>query len=102
MASVFAAAEALDRKDISSGRVLVATPEAYYTLIQSSRAVNFDFNQQGTNGSYKEGQIVKLAGFSIYASNNLNMGNVTAGSGERGYVFNGTVTKSTVDTSTPR
>ena len=100
VASAFAAAEALDRKDVSSeGRVLVCTPEAYYTLIQSSRAVNFDFNQQGTNGSYKEGQIVKLAGFSIYKSNNLNQGNVTAGSGEQGYVFNGTLTKSTVDTS---
>ena len=43
---------------------------------------------------------MKLAGFSIYTSNNLNQGNVTAGSGEQeGYVFNGSVTKSTVDTS---
>ena len=100
VASVFAAAEALDKKDISSeNRVLVCTPEAYYSLIQSSRAVNFDWNQQGTNGSYKEGQIVKLAGFSIYTSNNIAQGSVTAGAGEHGYVFNGTVTKSTVDMS---
>ena len=81
VASVFAAAEALDKKDISSeNRVLVCTPEAYYSLIQSSRAVNFDWNQQGNNGSYKEGQIVKLAGFSIYTSNNIAQGSVTAGS----------------------
>ena len=53
--------------------------------------VNFDFNQQGTNGSYKEGQIVKLAGFSIYTSNNIAQGSVTAGSGEQGYTFNGSV-----------
>ena len=100
VASVFAAAEALDKKDVSSeNRVLVCTPEAYYTLIQSSRAVNFDFNQQGTNGSYKEGQIVKLAGFSIYTSNNIAQGSVTAGSGEQGYVFNGSVVQSTVDMS---
>ena len=47
VASVFAAAQALDEKDISKeNRVLVCTPESYYTLIQSSRAVNFDFNQQ--------------------------------------------------------
>ena len=59
--------------------------------------MNFDWNQQGNNGSYKEGQIVKLAGFSIYTSNNIAQGSVTAGSGENGYVFNGTVTKSTVD-----
>ena len=100
VASVFAAAEALDRKDVSKeGRVLVCTPESYYTLIQSSRAVNFDFNQNGTNGSYKEGQIAKLAGFSIYSSNNIAQGSVTAKTGEQGYVSNGSVVKSTVDMS---
>ena len=100
VASVFAAAQALDEKDISKeNRVVVCTPESYYTLIQSSRAVNFDFNQQGANGSYKEGQIAKLAGFGIYASNNIAQGSVTAGSGEAGYVFNGAEVKSTVDMS---
>ena len=97
---MFAAAEALDSKDVSKeGRVLVCTPESYYTLIQSSRAVNFDFNQNGTNGSYKEGQIAKLAGFSIYSSNNIAQGSVTAKSGEQGYVANGSVVKSTADMS---
>lgn len=99
VASVFAAARALDEKDVSSeGRILACTPEAFYTLIQSSRAVNFDFNQQGTNGSYKEGQIAKLAGFTIVASNNIAQGNVTAKTGEQGYTFNGTDTQlSSVD-----
>ena len=59
-------------------RYLICTPEMFYTLIQSSRAVNFDFNQQGVNGSYKEGQIAKLAGFNIISSNNIEQGNVTA------------------------
>ena len=101
VASVFAAAEALDEKDVSpEGRSLVCTPEVYYKLIQSSRAVNFDFNQQGVNGSYKEGQIAKLAGFNIYSSNNLAQGNVTAPTGEQGYTFNGTTTTlSSVDMS---
>lgn len=100
VASVFSAAEALDKKDVSSeGRVLVCNPESFYTLIQSSRAVNVDWNQQGTNGSYKEGQIVKLAGFNIYSSNHIDQGDVTALSGEQGYVTAGTVTKSTVDMS---
>lgn len=101
VAAVFSAAEALDSKDVSGeGRALVCSPEAYYRLIQSSRAVNFDFNQQGSNGSYKEGQIAKLAGFSIYSSNNLRQGNVTAPTGEQGYVFNGTTTTlSSIDMS---
>jgi len=101
VAAVFAAAEALDAKDVpGEGRSPVCSPEAYYRLIQSSRAVNFDFNQQGANGSYKEGQIAKLAGFSIYSSNNLRQGNVTAPTGEQGYTFNGTTTTlSSVDLS---
>ena len=100
VAAVFSAAEALDRKDVSSeGRVLVCNPESFYTLIQSSRAVNVDWNQQGTNGSYKEGQIVKLAGFNIFSSNHIDQGDVSALSGEQGYVTAGTVTKSTVDMS---
>ena len=100
VAAVFAAAEALDSKDISKeNRCVVCTPESFYTLIQSSRAVNFDFNQQGSNGSYSEGQIAKLAGFSIYSSNNIAQGNVTAGSGEAGYVFNGSNVVSTVNMS---
>ena len=101
VASVFSAAEALDKKDVSNdARVLVCDPASYYTLIQSSRAVNFDWNQQGTNGSYKEGQIVKLAGFSIFMSNHIAQGNVSsAPAQEQGYVFNGSVTKSNVDMS---
>lgn len=93
VAAVFAAAKALDEKDVSSdGRVLVCSPEVYYTLIQSSRAVNFDFNQQGANGSYSKGQISQLAGFSIYSSNHITQGNVTAPTGEQGFTWNGSDT----------
>jgi hypothetical protein len=90
VASVFAAARALDEKDVpADGRVIVCSPEVYYTLIQSSRAVNFDFNQQGTNGSYSKGQVSQLAGFSIYSSNHIKQGNVTAKAGEQGFTFAG-------------
>ena len=99
VATVFSAAEALDKKDVpQDSRYLVCDPGTYYTLIQSSRAVNFDFNQQGVNGSYKEGQIAKLAGFNILSSNHIAQGNVTAPAGEQGYTFNGTdTTLSSVD-----
>jgi len=101
VAAVFTAAQNLDEKDIpADGRVLVCSPEIYYTLIQSSRAVNVDFNQQGVNGSYREGQIAKLAGFNIYSSNHIKQGNVTAKTGEQGYTFAGSdVTLSSVDMS---
>ena len=101
VATVFSAAEALDRKDVpQESRYLVCDPASNYTLIQSSRAVNFDFNQQGVNGSYKEGQIAKLAGFNILSSNHINQGNVTAPTGEQGYTFGGSdTTLSSVDMS---
>ena len=104
VSTVFAAAEALDKKDVpQDGRYLVCTPDSFYSLIQSSRAVNFDFNQQGVNGSYKEGQIAKLAGFNILSSNNIAQGNVTAPTGEQGYTFNGTdTTLSSVNMSTTK
>ena len=93
VAAVFAAAKALDEKDVSpENRVLVCTPEVYYTLIQSSRAVNSDFNQPGANGSYATGQISRLAGFSIYSSNHIAQGNVTAPTGEQGFTWNGSDT----------
>jgi hypothetical protein len=101
VAAVFAAARALDEKDVpADGRVIVCSPEVYYTLIQSSRAVNFDFNQQGTNGSYSKGQIAQLAGFSIYSSNHIKQGNVTAKAGEQGFTYGGADTVlSSVDMS---
>ena len=104
VAAVFQAAADLDEKDVSpEGRVLVCQPEIYYELIQSSRAVNQDFNQQGVNGSYKEGQIAKLAGFNIFSSNHLqSQGDRTALAGEQGYVFNGAAVDSDVDMTQTR
>ena len=101
VAAVFAAARALDEKDVpADGRVLIVSPEVYYTLVQSSRAVNADFNTPGSNGGYAGGQISRLAGFSIYSSNHIKQGNVTAKAGEQGFTFAGADTAlSSVDMS---
>jgi hypothetical protein len=90
VAAAFAAAQALDEKDIpSDGRVLVCSPEIYYTLVQSSRALNTDWNSNTNNGTYAKGNIAHLAGFQIYSSNHIKQGNVTAKAGEQGYTFGG-------------
>ena len=90
VAAAFAAAQAMDEKDIpSDGRVLVCSPEVYYTLVQSSRAINTDWNASGSNGTYAQGNIASLAGFQIYSSNHIKQGNVTAKAGEQGYTFGG-------------
>jgi len=96
VAAVFAAAQAMDEKDVGpNDRYLVCRPAEYYSLIQSDRAVNQDWNQgnSGPAGSYREAQLTKLAGFTILKSNHLAQGNVTAPSGEQGFVWNGTTTQ---------
>lgn len=100
VASLFAAKQALDEKDVSlQGRVAVCTPEVHTQLVQSSRAVNADFNTPGSNGGYASGQVARLAGFEIYSSNHLAQGSVTAPSGEHGQVWAGSDVVSTVDMS---
>ena len=98
VAAVFACAQALDEKDVSEdNRVLACSPEVYYTLVQSSRAINEDFNQPGANGSYAKGNIAHLAGFRLFKSNHIKQGNFTAPAGEQGQTWNGASVLSTVD-----
>lgn len=103
VAAVFAAAEAMDKKDVPrDGRYLAVTPEAFYTLIQSTRAVNQDFNGS-SNGSYASGEIARLAGFTIFPSNHIEQGNVTAAAGEQGFTYAGAdVVLSSVDMTDTR
>lgn len=96
VAAVFAAAQALDEKDVGpNDRFLICRPAEYYSLIQSDRAVNQDWNKgpSGAPGSYKEAQLTQLAGFTVLKSNHLAQGNVTAPAGEQGFVWNGATTQ---------
>ena len=106
VAAVFAAAQAMDEKDVPpNDRFLVCRPDMYYSLIQSDRAVNQDWNQGngGPPGSYREAQLTTLAGFTVLKSNHLAQGNVTAPAGEQGFVWNGTTTQlSSVDMTQTR
>lgn len=97
VAALFSAAQALDEKDVPAGnRHAVCSPDVYYTLVQSSRAVNQDFNTSD-NGSYASGDVARLAGFTIHSSNHIKQGSVTAKTGEQGQVFKGADVVSTVD-----
>jgi hypothetical protein len=106
VSAVFAAAQALDEKDVPpNDRVLICRPAEYYGLIQSDRAVNMDWNSGngGAPGSYREAQLTKLAGFTILKSNHIAQGNVTAPTGEQGFTWNGTTTQlSSVDMTQTR
>lgn len=99
VAMAAAMATTLDEKEVSpDGRYLAVPPNIYYTLVQDERAVNQDWNQDGTNGSYAKGRIANLFGFNIVKSLHVSQGSVTVAAGERGYVSKGVLqTPATVE-----
>lgn len=75
-ASLYAAAQALDEKNIpEQDRVAYLPPAAYYTLVQSDKAINRDFDGAG---SFSKGKIFEVAGIEIVKTNNLPTANVAA------------------------
>jgi len=70
--AIFDARIALEKKDVGiAGAVAVFTPEDYYAITMSSRAINTDFNGGGSNGTIAQGETMRVAGIPIYASNHL-------------------------------
>ena len=70
---IFDAATALDEKDVPDDgqRTAFFSSESYHMLVQSDRAVNRDWNAQESNGSYKSGKIMEIAGVHIMKSNHV-------------------------------
>lgn len=77
--AIFAAAQALDEKDvIEQGRTIYVRPAQYYLLANSSKVQNVDFGNAG-NGSTRSGRVMEVAGMEVVKTNNLPTTNVTAG-----------------------
>lgn len=72
--AIFDARIALEKKDVGiDGMYCIATPEAYYAITQSSRAINTDFNGGGGgNGTIANGTTARVAGIPLYSSNHVN------------------------------
>jgi hypothetical protein len=66
---VFAAAQAMDEKDIpADDRYCAIRPAQFYLLAQTTNVLNKDW---GGSGAYSEGTVLKVGGVSIIKSNNL-------------------------------
>jgi len=79
-ASIFAAAQAMDEKDVpENDRVAIVKPAQYYQLVQTTDVINRDF---GGAGVYADGTVLRVAGIQIVKSNNVPSTNVSAVSGE--------------------
>lgn len=76
-AGIFAAAQALDEKDIpEDDRYAVLRPAQYYLAAQTTNVINRDW---GGAGVYADGTVLKVAGVAIVKSNNVPSTNVASG-----------------------
>jgi len=67
----YAAAQKFDEHNIPEDeRYLVVSPATYYSLVNNDKLLNLFYNP-GNNGSYSDGKVQKIAGFTIVKSNNL-------------------------------
>lgn len=57
-------------------RFVIVSPTTYWGLVQNDKLIDRDF---GSNGSYAEGAVFKVAGMSIVASPNLGINHTLAG-----------------------
>ena len=71
IAAAFAAAQAMDEKDVPmDGRCIFVSPAQYYLMVNSGLPIiNRDFTPN--NGSVAEGRVYRVAGFEIVKTNNM-------------------------------
>ena len=71
--AIFAARVGFEEKDVSIDNMYaVFSPDDYYSITQSSRAINVDFNGGGgANGSIASGETARIAGIPLFSSNHV-------------------------------
>lgn len=82
--AIFDARVAFEGKDVPvDGMYAVFTPEDYFLISQSSRAINADFNGGGGgNGTIASGQVLQVAGIPVLMSNHVTQANYTLQAGD--------------------
>jgi hypothetical protein len=71
--AIFSARVAFEEKDVPIDNMYaVFSPDDYYSITQSSRAINVDFNGGGgANGTIATGETARIAGIPLYSSNHV-------------------------------
>ena len=78
VAAAYAAAQSFDERNIPADqRYLIVPPAVYYKLVNSDKLLNLFYNP-GNNGSYSDGKVQTVAGFTIVKSNNLAVDHTAA------------------------
>jgi hypothetical protein len=92
---IFDARVALEKKDVGiNGMYGVFSPEEYFFISQSSRAINADFNGGGGgNGTIAEGRTMSVAGIPLYMSNHVTQASYTNVAGDKNTAYQQNLSK---------
>lgn len=78
VADIFAAAQALDEKDVpAEDRVVFLRPAQFYAIAQNTKVLNKDW---GGAGVYADGKVFRIAGIDVVKTNHLPNATVSSGS----------------------
>jgi hypothetical protein len=81
--AIFDARVEFEKKDVPIDNMYaVFTPDDYYSITQSSRAINVDFNGGGSNGTIAQGETARIAGIPLFSSNHVDQPNYTNVAGD--------------------
>ena len=81
--AIFDARVQFEQKDVPIDNMYaVFSPDDYYSITQSSRAINVDFNSGGGNGTIAQGETARIAGIPLYSSNHVVQPNYTLVAGD--------------------
>jgi hypothetical protein len=82
--AIFDARINFEKKDVPTDSMYaVFTPDDYYAITMSSRAINTDFNgSSGSNGTIAEGTAMRVAGIPIYSNNFIEQPSYTLKAGD--------------------
>ena len=81
--AIFDARVEFEKKDVPIDNMYaVFTPDDYYSITQSSRAINVDFNGGGSNGTIAQGETARIAGIPLFSSNHVDQADYTNVAGD--------------------
>lgn len=79
---------AMKKKDVpTEDLVCVVPPEEYDFLLDSTRAINTDFNGDGSNGSFASGRVLRVKGIPIIESNHVTQAAYTNGTYDKNTAY---------------
>ena len=83
--AMFDVRQSFEEKDVPTDNLYgVFTPEDYFLITQSSKAINTDFNgYSAPNGTIAQGETMRVAGIPVYMSNHVAQSAYTLQSGDK-------------------